>query len=166
MNGSLKWTWTGSMMMSSVTVALPGITRWISGRSWSWPTQSSSHDASLCSAVVATVVAELSTGSPARAAQGRQWRSIMRYWSLSLDISKEGAKLRIWLLSISSWIIMSDVTASAAQDHLDKTLCIEHARTFRLRKHGKRPLSHPKEPEFLPIYSTVNTYGNVALLGP
>lgn len=61
---------------------------------------------------------------------------------------------------------MSDVIASAAQDHLDKTLCIEHARTFRLRIHGKRPLSHPKEPEFLLIYSTVNTYGNVALLGP
>lgn len=45
---------------------------------------SSSHDASLCSAVEETVAVELSTGSPADAVQGKLWKSIMRYAFLNL----------------------------------------------------------------------------------
>lgn len=75
----LQLTWTGSMMTSSVTVALPGITRSTWERSWRWPMWSSFHAASSCNAVGETVAVELSAGSPVRAIQGKLWRSITRY---------------------------------------------------------------------------------------
>ena len=92
----LQLTWTGSTMMSSVTVALPGITPSTWEKSWSLPMWSSFHAASLCSAAEETVAVELSTGSPVRAIQGKLWKSITRY-----------AVFRIFLLPCCTWSFSS-----------------------------------------------------------
>ena len=92
----LQLTWTGSTMMSSVTVALPGITPSTWEKSWSLPMWSSFHAASLCSAAEETVAVELSTGSPVHAIQGKLWKSITRY-----------AVFRIFLLQCCTWSFSS-----------------------------------------------------------
>ena len=92
----LQLTWTGSTMMSSVTVARPGTTPSTWGKSWSSPTWSSFLAASLYSAAEETVAAELSTGSPVHAVQGRLWKSIMRY-----------AVFRTFLLQCCTWTFSS-----------------------------------------------------------
>ena len=88
----LQLTWTGSMTMSSVTVALPGITPSTWEKSWSLPMWSSFHAVSLCSVEEETVAVELSTGSPVRAIQGKLWKNITRY-----------AVSRIFLLQCCAW---------------------------------------------------------------
>ena len=92
----LQLTWTGSMMMSSVTAALLGTTPSTWGKSWSSQTWSSFLAASLYSAAEETAAAELSTGSPVRAIQGRLWKSTTRY-----------AVFRIFLLQCCTWSVSS-----------------------------------------------------------